>query len=142
MKNKQVDRLIKPALELVEEEFKKELTATGAIPGGYLSALSAFGGALIQSGALPACALYLKSSESETDKSRLIKILVKLVQEQGGFKKDKSKEKIKDKNEELLCQIIDEYERDKNLFKQRVMNATIALKLSLRTFKLKKEEES
>ena len=142
MKNKQVDRLIKPALELVEEEFKKELTANDAIPGGYLSALSSFGGALIQSGALPACALYLKSSESETDKSRLIKILMKLVQKQGGFTNDEPEEEVKDKNEKLLGQIIDEYEKDKNLFKQRLMNATIALKLSLRTFKLKKEEES
>ena len=67
---------------------------------------------------------------------------MKLVQEQGGFTNDEPEEEVKDKSEKLLGQIIDEYEKDKNLFKQRLMNATIALKLSLRTFKLKKEEES
>jgi len=132
MKNYQVDRLIEPAIALVEKYFGKEKP----VPKGYESALASFGGTLIQSGPLPACALYLKTSDSNIDKARLIRMLMELMKEQGGF----SMVVLAEKSNDLMKQIIQEYNQNEELFKHRLVNATIALKLALRTFELTREE--
>jgi len=141
MKNKQIDELILPAIKLIEER-SIEIEKNYMVPKEYESALSSFGGTIIQSGPIPACALYLKTSESKIDKSKLIFILMKLMKQQGGFFSSEILPPSNDKTirKKWMEQLIKEYEKDNSLFKQRIMNATIALKLALRTFNLEKEQ--
>ena len=82
MRNREVDKLLESAITLIEKHILKDRKA---IPKEFESATASFGATVIQTGSVPACALYLKSSKSTVDKSRIVFILMELIQKQGGF---------------------------------------------------------
>lgn len=139
MRNREVDKLLEAAIILIKVHLLKDRQA---IPKEFESAAASFGAAVIQTGPVPACALYLKSSKSTVDKSGIVFILIKLIQEQGGFKGKEIQEPADNSEnpKEWMKQIINETPSHREeLFKQRLFTAIIALKLALRTFKLEQE---
>lgn len=138
MKNKQIDILLPRAMELVDGYLKEN----GMVSKEYESATASFGGAIFQSGPLPACALYLKSPEGKIDKSTLVFLMMMLVKKQGGFDSVEINAPSNDHGvrKEWMKQVIDEFYKGEDIFRHRLINATIALKLAMRTFTLRKEQ--
>ena len=142
MRNYEVDNMLPTAINLIDVHIKK---SSPHIDEAYESATSAFGGTLIQCGALPALALYLKTSrQSELDKPRIAYCLLALVKFAGGFGNLsltdlQANENTKDKAKKWMEEAIDAYTsaNTHSHFEIHLRNAVIALKLALRTFDLK-----
>ena len=121
MSKKRIESYIPKAMEVLEDEFRD-----GTIPSAYNGYISSFGASIIQSGLKVTLALFentnANTKESKEDLSYLI------IRVLTGKKDDISllHYVLKCKNEELL--------------KEQILDISIAIKLSIRTFKLQKEE--
>lgn len=127
MNRKQVEKLIPYAIKIIE----KKLVEDGVVPREYNGYISSFGASIIQSGLLPTVAFYESStSSSEEDKRKLTEAILCLI--------NKSQQ---EENKKLLDYVLKNRESQENI-KEDIINAAIAIKLSLRTFKLKDKTNS
>jgi len=121
MSKKRVEEYIPIALEVLEDEFKD-----GKIPSEYNGYISAFGAGIIQSGLKPTVAIYEnKNSSTKSEKDRLTRVILKMIDSQT--------------SEESLLRYIIGSDEDENILKEKIKDASIAIKLAMRTFKLKKD---
>lgn len=128
MNKKQVETLIPNAIKAIEEYLLDDKDRT--VASEYNGYISSFGASIIQSGLLPTVAFFeTEENKSQKDKKRLISAILYLI------KGNASKESIK--NEKLLEYILKNKEKE-DFIKEDIINAAIAIKLSLRTFKFKK----
>ena len=122
MSKKRVEEYIPKALKVLEQEFKN-----GVIPRAYNGYISSFGASIIQSGLKPTLALF-ENQQANTEYNR--GVLTELIL------------KILDKNTQetsLLKYVINNGNED--LLKEKIIDIAIAIKLSIRTFKLEDKKD-
>jgi CRISPR-associated protein Cmr5 len=100
------------------------------IPSAYNGYISSFGASIIQSGLMPTLALFENENnqdKTKEDKSVLGKHILKIL--------DKRHE------DDSLLRYAIYYQGNQAILKQNIIDISIALKLTIRTFKLKKGKE-
>ena len=124
MSKKRIEEYIPKALEVVEEEFKSKV-----IPKEYNGYISSFGAGLVQSGLKPTVAIYENKNDkdkTQQDRTKLPKMILKIIEPNSS-------------ESSLLRYIINSNQNEKQL-KEKIKDASIAIKLVIRTFKLEKAE--
>jgi CRISPR-associated protein Cmr5 len=118
MSRKNIEKYIPKAMEVLKDEFND-----GIISSAYNGYISSFGASIMQSGLLPTLALFeKKDAPTKKDKSKLTKLILKILDE--NF------------NGTLLEYAL---ENNQDILKKQILDISIAIKLSIRTFKLKKD---
>lgn len=113
MNNKNIEKLIPKAINLLQS-FPKERV--------YQGYLASFGPTVITSGILQAVAFY----SGDDKKKKVIKLMFDLIKEDLNT------------NQPTLLNVLEENENYKNyVIKNRILEASIACKLAIRTFELK-----
>jgi len=124
MSKRSIEAYIPKALEVLQEHYPEK-----TIPSAYNGYISSFGASIIQSGLLPTLALFENENnkdKTKEDKSVLTKNILKVLD--SGYADDS-----------LLRYVI--YKGNREILKQDILNISIALKLTIRTFKLKESEK-
>lgn len=123
-----IDELIPAAVQAV-----RDCLTTGAmgidVPKGYNGAIASFGTGLYQNGVLATVAIFKAAKAEEkgdVDKSRLLKAIFQVYRDQ--------KEGIM--GDDLFMYLLPLDGHDLNAAKRELINISIALKLSIRTFNL------
>ena len=119
MSKRRIEEYIPKALEVLEkeEDFKD------GIPKEYNGYISAFGAGLIQSGLKPTVAIYEnKNAQTKSEKDRLTKIILNII--------------APNSSEKSLLRYIINSNKAENILKEKIKDAAIAIKLSIRTFEL------
>ena len=122
MSRKNIEKYIPEAIEVLSIKFKN-----GKIPSSYNGYISSFGASIIQSGLKPTLALFENQNNQDNtreDRSVLPILILKVL--------DENTEETS-----LLRYVINNNEE---VLKQKIIDVAIALKLSIRTFKLDKGE--
>lgn len=122
MSKKRIEKFIPEALKVLDAEFQD-----GKIPSEYNGYISAFGAGIIQSGLKPTVAIYEnKNAETKSDKDRLTRIILKII--------------APDVDEKSLLRYIINSKESEAYLKEKIKDASIAIKLTMRTFELQKDE--
>ena len=123
MSKKAIEKYIPKALEVLNAEF-----VDGKIPSAYNGYISSFGASVMQSGLLPTLALFENTNASTREnKEYLSHLIVKI---------------LTNSNDDIsLLQYVVDRPNDKNYLKEQILNISIAIKLSIRTFKLDKGDK-
>ncbi len=119
MSKKNVEAYIPKALEVLLTHYPKKV-----IPSAYNGYISSFGASIIQSGLLPTLALFENTnSKTAQEKKLLTDIILNILSEEYQPKS-------------LLRYVLEQ--KDVYKAKQEIINISIAIKLTIRTFKLDK----
>ena len=122
MSKRRIEEYIPVALEVLEAEFQDK-----KIPSEYNGYISAFGAGLIQSGLKPTVAIYENEhGQSQQDKAKLPKMILKII--------------APNSNENSLLRYIINSNENEQLLKEKIKDAAIAVKLSIRTFEFTGKE--
>jgi len=122
MSKKRIEKYIPDAMRVLDKEF-----SDGIIPSAYNGYISSFGASVMQSGLLPTLALFENTNaRTKESKEYLTHIIIQVLT---GKNDDIS----------LLTHVLNNNEK---LLKQEIMDIAIAIKLSIRTFKLDKGEKN
>jgi len=134
MNKRIVEKYIPFAIRLLENEIEndnrnivndKDKKILNKVYNAYIAA---FGANIIQNGLAPAIAFYKnENASSEKSRAEVVNLIEKILKEDSKIDKDKS---LFD-----MC-----LEKETAQLTEDTINATIALKLAFRTYKLKKEE--
>jgi len=118
MSKKSVENYIPQVMQIVQNKFPD-----GIAPKEFNGYISSFGASISQSGLQATVALFEnKQADTAQERSCLTKIILEV---------------LKSKEENLLQHILN-YNGNQALLKMNIIDIAIALKLSLRTFKLEK----
>jgi CRISPR-associated protein Cmr5 len=117
MSKKRIKSYIPDAIKVLAAEHSK-----GVIPSVYNGYISSFGASVIQSGLKPTLALF--ENENKTDRYKIIEMILKVLDE-------------KTNDTSLLNHVL---KGNEVLLKDKIIDISIALKLSIRTFKLERGE--
>jgi len=121
MSKKNIEKYIPDTMKVLDRTF-----ANGTIPSAYNGYISSFGASIIQSGLLPTLALFENTNSSTKENKEYLSYII--MQVISGNEDDKS----------LLRYCLD---KDETLVKQQILDISVALKLSIRTFKLDKGDK-
>lgn len=122
MSKKNIEKYIPKALEVLHQEF-----SSGVIPSAYNGYISSFGASVLQSGLIPTLALFENTdAKTKEDKSYLTYLIFRVL--------TNSNDDIS-----LLTYVLNH--KNDNL-KPKIIDIAIAIKLSIRTFKLDKGEQN
>lgn len=117
MSKRNIEKYIPKAIEVLEESF-----SDGIIPSAYNGYISSFGASIMQSGLLPALALFENTDASTKENKEYLTYLILKILTNG------------DGDISLLRYVIEQ--NNEMLLKQKILDISIAIKLSIRTFKL------
>jgi len=122
MSKRNVEGYIPAVISVLREEFPE-----GVIPSAYNGYISSFGASIMQSGLLPTLALFENTNAStKENKEYLTYLIVRVLTNR---RDDIS----------LLSYVLNHNEA---LLKSKIIDIAIAIKLSIRTFKLDKGEKN
>jgi CRISPR-associated protein Cmr5 len=130
---RKIEYLIPAALEAIDQVLLSAYQE-GGIPKGYQGAISGFGASLLQMGLLPTLAVYNDEDHSaDIDRKKLLKVLQLILKHKDShFSK---KEKLGLKETMLKDALQPEFPQDE--LKKHLIQASLAFKLAIRTYKLK-----
>jgi len=117
MSKKNIEKYIPKAMEVLDENLEN-----GTFPKEYNGYISSFGASVIQSGIKPTLALF--ENQNSTDRYKIIEFIFEVL---------KRYENINTNETSLLRYFLNSQNQD--ILKIKIMDISIALKLSLRTFK-------
>jgi len=118
MNKKKVEHYMSKAMNLLNEEFNNK-----SIPREFKGYISQFGASIVQSGLMPAVAFFENGdSGAREDRTFIVKAVFKMIEE-------------KDTKNMTFLEYIYKSE-NKEMLKEEILNATIALKLVLKSFKI------
>ena len=122
MSKKRVEKYIPKALQVLDATFKDK-DGDGEIPSAYNGYISSFGASIMQSGLKPTLALFenTKANTKETRKP-LNEIILKILDDTT--------------DERSLLRYVLQSKKDEQYIKEQILDISIAIKLSIRTFKL------
>jgi len=123
MSKKNIEKHIPKAIEVLEANFDN-----GIIPSSYNGYISSFGASVIQSGLKPTLALFENENANTKEKKQLLPLLILEILDE-------------DTTETSLLRYI-LMKNDESYLKKEIMDIAIAVKLSIRTFKLEKGEKN
>lgn len=127
--NRRIEKLIPKAIKSAE----RHLANQSVIRSEYNGYISSFGAAILQSGLQAAIAFNENtSSSSKEDRRPLMRAILEIVT---------NREIPKNSDEKLLDYVLTPGNEVSEI-KARIMNAAVALKLAIRTFELRKGDES
>jgi len=118
MSKRNIEAYIPKVLEVLDRTFTE-----GVVPSAYNGYISSFGASIMQSGLLPTLALFENTNASTKENKEYLSYII--VQVLRGNDDDVS----------LLRYVLDGNEQ---LLKKEILDISIAIKLSIRTFKLDK----
>ncbi len=122
MSKRNIEAYIPKVLEVLDRTFTE-----GVVPSAYNGYISSFGASIMQSGLLPTLALFENTNASTKENKEYLSYLI--VQVLRGDTADVS----------LLRYVLD---GNQKLLKKEILDISIAIKLSIRTFKLDKGKEN
>lgn len=133
MLRREIDHLIPFAFEAIEAT--EISTDKKTVPDGYISKISSFGATVITMGLKPALVVYsADASKTKIATKDLMDALLHIL------RKAFPEQEYNVKDDLLSLSLL--LDRDKlELFKVRILHASVALKLALRTFKEEKHEQ-
>ncbi len=123
---KRIENYLPEAIKLIKEV--KIADNNNKVDNRFSGYFSAFGAAIVLSGMKPALAFYANSNKID-DRTKILHAVYKLVVPEGEQKDWKPKE---------LLLYYTENENNKML-KHKILDATVALKLAVRTYNLEKK---
>ena len=127
---KRIEKYLPRAIEIVKEVGIAD--EDNRVPSEFNGYISSFGAAIIQSGLKPAAAFFSnENSRTEKVRSLVVKAVYALIN-------DNEAEKIEAKD--LLDHIIQNNHRIRSIT-QEIIDASVALKLAIRTYKKLKSDE-
>jgi len=120
MSKRGVESYIPKVMSVLKDEF-----SDGKIPSAFNGYISSFGASVMQSGLLPTLALFENTNASTKENKEYLTYLIIRV--------------LTEKNDDisLLNYVL---KNNETLLKPKIMDIAIAIKLSIRTFKLDKGE--
>ncbi len=118
MSKRAIEGYITKAIEVLESRFEN-----GVIPSSYNGYISSFGASVIQSGLKPTLALFENENANTKEKKQLLPMIILQILDSNT-------------NETSLLRYV--IHGNEALLKQKIMDISIAVKLSIRTFKLEK----
>jgi len=137
-------------LPLALEAARKYITLDKeqlSIPKQFKGYISSFGASVIQSGLMPTLAFYSDAKKAKGDRSLLIPALIDILFKNGSYTVDEKVNEIlsalvEDKDKDLKSRIhyffdwlLKKNGENPEKLKKELMDASIALKLALRTFR-------
>lgn len=136
-----IEYLIPAALDAVEK--KLAVKYQDGIPSGYQSAVSGFGTSLMQMGLLPTLAVYTdKDSGADIKRDLLLKALLHILTHKDSNFEAEAKKRLLDDNGNVqldpLLRTVSQNTFPAEEMKVHLMQAALAFKLAIRTFKLVK----
>ena len=123
MSKKSIEKQIPKAMKVLNKVF-----TNGVVPSSYNGYISSFGASVIQSGLLATIALFENQNAKTQEKKELLTNLILQVLDDTKTEKDT-----------LLEYVLN---NGKNKLKQQILDISIAIKLSIRTFKLDKGKKN
>lgn len=132
MNHSRIDALLKKADEALTKE-KIEIVKNGKVDDGYDSAIAAFGPTVVLSGLMPALASYCaetKNGKTKTEKWKIVNAISFILQSKYGWS---------DHNK-LFNHCLNNPSQTERLTTD-IVDASVALKLMVRTYKIKKDNE-
>lgn len=130
---RKIEHLIPAALESIDTVFSEDIT-NGGIPSGYQSAASGFGVTLRQMGLLPTMAVYTdQGSDADIVRKKLLDALLHIVK----HKDSRFSAKAQLGQVETLLRTARQPAFPQEAFKEHLLQASVAFKLAIRTYKLK-----
>ncbi len=134
---RKIEYLIPAALEAVDAVLVAKY-GKDKIPAGYQSAVSGFGTTLLQMGLLPTLAVYTdKDSGAGIERDQLLKALLRIVKHKDSRFPEEKKSMIPDQVGAVLKEVA-KREFPQQELKEHLLQAAVAFKLAIRTYKLKK----
>jgi CRISPR-associated protein Cmr5 len=121
-----VERLIPVAIKAVTDS---KMERNGVVNKAYKGYISSLGAGIIQSGLLPTLAMYKGNEDSDKKKANTGILLNAIMHVIKGYYHPDEKN-----NNDLFNYALESKDQEKA--KQEILNASIALKLAIRTFKL------
>lgn len=130
---RKIEYLIPAALEAIDQVLLSAYKE-GGIPKGYQGAISGFGASLLQMGLLPTLAVYHDEDHSaDIDRKKLLKVLQLILKHQDSHFSKKAM--LGGKESMLKDALQPEFPQDE--LKKHLIQASLAFKLAIRTYKLK-----
>ncbi len=130
---KKIEYLIPAALQAIDTHLVGNYQ--DKIPEGYQGAVAGFGSSLLQMGLLPTLAVYCdKDNKSSIDRPTFLKVLKFIITHADS--RFSAKHMIDDKQLLLHSAIQEGFPKDE--FKEQLLQASLAFKLAIRTYKLVK----
>jgi len=119
MSKKKIEGYIPKVMRVLDATF-----GTEPIPSAYNGYISSFGASIMQSGLLPTLALFENTNASTKENKEYLSYLIVQI--------------LRDSDEDvsLLRYVLDQ--DDEQRLKQDILDISVAIKLSIRTFKLDK----
>jgi CRISPR-associated protein Cmr5 len=120
MSKRSIEAYIPEVMDVLNQAFP-----TGEIPSSYNGYISAFGASIMQSGLKPTLALFENENnkdKTKEDKSFLPRIILKVLDSSHA--------------DDSLLRYVLAKPQDEEILRQRIIDIAIAVKLSIRTFKL------
>jgi CRISPR-associated protein Cmr5 len=127
-----IEKLIPFAIDAVKNKMEEEMK-TGVVNKAYKGYISSLGAGIIQSGLLPTLAMYKGAEKSENKKADTGKLLDAIFYV---IVNNHEPDVINEKNLfSYALQALKAHENRQTVINE-IMNASIAIKLAIRTFKL------
>jgi CRISPR-associated protein Cmr5 len=124
MSRKNIEKYIPKVMEVLNDEFQN-----GVISSVYNGYISTFGVSINQSGLKPTLALFENAqANTQDDRRKLTQIILKVLDS--------------NYNKTSLLTYVLENQQKEEILKVKIIDIAIALKLSIRTFKLDKGDEN
>ncbi|MBL0709337.1 MAG: hypothetical protein JJW00_09830 [Sulfurimonas sp.] len=117
MSKKRIQKYIPDAMKVLNDTFQ-----SGVFPSSYNGYISSFGASVMQSGLLPTLAIFENQDAKTKEKKELLTTIILSILDANHSK-------------ETLLEYVLTSKEDKRYLKQKIMDISIAVKLSLRTFK-------
>jgi CRISPR-associated protein Cmr5 len=133
---KNIEKLFPAAHQAIMEVFKEH--ETKPIDSEFQGYISSFGASVLQMGLLPTLAVFAdEDSGSAQDREKLLVVLAKvLAHKSAGYALHSS---IADQTDNLFEFSIHLNKNERVILQKHLLDASVAVKLCLRTFKLKKK---
>ena len=128
-----VEKYLPSAIKAVENNILEK----DKVKSQFKGYISSFGAAIIQTGLIPAVAFYSVKAGAEEDRNKVIDAIWEILQQN-------EQASIDPNARNLLHFLVEQYREGKDLsaIKSKIMDATTALKLAVRTFQIEKEEKN
>jgi len=120
MSKKNIEKYIPQAICVLERTFDD-----GSIPSAYNGYISSFGASIMQSGLLPTLAIFENTDASNKENKESLSYIIMQILTQSS-------------NDRSLFHHAINSNEDEMMLKRKILDISIAIKLSIRTFKLDK----
>jgi len=139
---KKIEYLLPAALDAIDKKLANHDDYKDGIPSGYQSAIAGFGTSLLQMGLLPTLAVYCdKDHQAGIKRDLFLQILFAILLHEKSHLSEQAKKELMDNGDLNLDGLLRKVDRSKFLkkeLKSQLLEAALAFKLAIRTYKLKK----